>query len=56
MFRGVRLRRCRRNTDHRISYGSDDLQFGALRLPETPGPYAVIVFIHGGCWLNQCSL
>ena len=42
--------------DHSISYGSDDLQFGELRLPETPGPYPVIVLIHGGCWLNQFSL
>jgi acetyl esterase/lipase len=42
--------------DHRISYGKDALQFGELRLPETSGPHPVIVFIHGGCWLNQFSL
>ena len=42
--------------DHRISYGKDALQFGELRLPESAGPYPVIVFIHGGCWLNQFSL
>ena len=42
--------------DHRISYGNDDLQFGELRLPETPGPHPVVVFFHGGCWLNQFSL
>ncbi len=42
--------------DHRISYGDDALQFGELRLPETPAPHRVIVFIHGGCWLNRFSL
>lgn len=42
--------------NHSISYGSDGSQFGELRLPEAPGPYPVIVFIHGGCWLNQFSL
>ena len=42
--------------DHRINYGEDALQFSGLRLPETSGPYPVIVFIHGGCWLNQFSL
>ena len=42
--------------DHHISYGEDALQFGELRLPETSGPHPVIVFFHGGCWLNQFSL
>ena len=42
--------------DYRIDYGGDALQFGELRLPETSGPRPVIVFIHGGCWLNQFSL
>ncbi len=42
--------------DHRMSYGDGALQFGELRLPETPGPHPVIVFIHGGCWLNAFSL
>jgi acetyl esterase/lipase len=42
--------------DYRISYGSENLQFGELRLPEAPGPHPVVVFIHGGCWLNQFSL
>ena len=42
--------------DYRIEYGKDALQFGELRLPETSGPHPVIVFIHGGCWLNQFSL
>lgn len=42
--------------DHHIGYGEDALQFGELRLPETSDPHPVIVFIHGGCWLNQFSL
>lgn len=42
--------------DYVINYGEDALQFGELRLPETPGPHPVVVFIHGGCWLNQFSL
>ncbi len=42
--------------DHRLSYGEDSLQFGELRLPKTPGPHPVVVFIHGGCWLNAFNL
>jgi acetyl esterase/lipase len=42
--------------DHRINYGEDALQFGELRLPETSGAHPVVVFFHGGCWLNQFSL
>lgn len=39
--------------DQRIHYGPGPLQFGNLRLPKTAGPHAVVVFIHGGCWLSQ---
>lgn len=42
--------------DHRINYGTEALQFGELRLPESTSPYPVIAFIHGGCWLNKFSL
>ena len=42
--------------DHWINYGTEALQFGELRLPESAGPCPVIAFIHGGCWLNQFSL
>lgn len=42
--------------DHIISYGEDDLQYGELRLPDGPGPYPVIVLIHGGCWLAQYDI
>jgi acetyl esterase/lipase len=42
--------------DHRFNYGGSPEQFGELRLPPTSGPHPVIVFIHGGCWLNKYSL
>ena len=37
----------------RIPYGPDSLQSGELRLPEGPGPFPVVVLIHGGCWLSE---
>jgi len=42
--------------DHVISYGSDRLQFGELRLPSGQGPYPVMVLIHGGCWLAEYDI
>jgi len=42
--------------DDRIQYGPDPLQFGHLRLPRGPGPYPVVVFLHGGCWLSQYDI
>jgi acetyl esterase/lipase len=42
--------------DHRIQYGPGPLQFGNLRLPKTPGRHAVVVLIHGGCWLSQYDI
>ena len=36
----------------RHSYGSDPAQFGDLRLPTGPGPFPVLVVLHGGCWLD----
>lgn len=42
--------------DHVITYGEDDLQFGELRLPQGEGPFPVMVFIHGGCWLSDYNL
>lgn len=42
--------------DHRIQYGPGPLQFGNLRLPKRPGPYPVLVFVHGGCWLSQFDI
>ena len=41
---------------HRIEYGPGPLQFGNLRLPSGSGPFPVVVFIHGGCWLSQYDI
>ena len=42
--------------EHHIKYGKHLLQFGELRLPQGKGPFPVIVFIHGGCWLSEFDL
>lgn len=39
-----------------IAYGSDDEQFGILRLPTTPPPHPIIVLIHGGMWRAMYDL
>ena len=39
--------------DYRLSYGTNELNFGELRLPKGPGPHPVVVLIHGGCWKAQ---
>jgi len=31
-------------------YGPDAQEFGQLRLPKGPGPFPLVVIIHGGCW------
>ena len=36
-----------------ISYGSDPLQFGELRVPSTRGPHPVAIVVHGGCWVAK---
>ena len=40
----------------RIAYGSSPLQFANLRMPRTPGPHPVVVFVHGGCWLSAFDI
>lgn len=40
----------------RLAYGDDALQFGDLRLPDGPGPFPVVIVIHGGCWLSRWGL
>jgi acetyl esterase/lipase len=48
-----------RDSDHRISYGPDPLQFGQLWLPQGKNQgdsRGLLVFIHGGCWLNEYGI
>lgn len=40
----------------RIAYGDDPLQFADLRLPPGPGPHAVVVVVHGGCWRAKYNI
>jgi acetyl esterase/lipase len=40
----------------RIAYGPSPLQFANLRLPKTPGPHPVVIFVHGGCWLSAFDI
>lgn len=42
--------------DHRLAYGTDPQQFGELRLPQGPGPFPLVVMLHGGCWEAAHSL
>ena len=41
---------------HTIKYGPSPEQFGHLRLPKGPGPFPVVIFVHGGCYLSQYSI
>jgi acetyl esterase/lipase len=34
----------------RISYATEPLQFGELRVPKRQGPHPVAILVHGGCW------
>ncbi len=40
----------------RHAYGQAQQQFGQLRLPAGPGPFPLVVLVHGGCWLNEFDL
>ena len=42
--------------DQRIAYGSNEFQFGELRVPKTPGKHPIAIVIHGGCWMAQYGL
>ncbi len=43
------------DADTQLSYGDKPLQFGKLWLPDAASP-PLIIFVHGGCWLNQFDL
>jgi acetyl esterase/lipase len=48
-----------RPAEHRLAYGDDPLQYALLWNPilaEDMAPKALIVFIHGGCWLNAYDI
>jgi acetyl esterase/lipase len=40
----------------RLAYGPAPDQYGDLYLPASPGPYPVIILLHGGCWRAQFGL
>ena len=40
---------------HRMTYGTDPLQFGELRLPSTKGPHPLAIVVHGGCWVGKLA-
>jgi acetyl esterase/lipase len=39
----------------RIAYGAGPLNFGELRTPPGPGPFPVVVLVHGGCWSSALN-
>lgn len=41
--------------DEIIRYGEDASQFVELRLPDGPGPFPVVVLVHGGCFRDFAS-
>lgn len=40
----------------RIPYGAGSNQFGELRVPSAPGPFPVVMHIHGGFWRAEYDL
>ena len=48
-----------RPAEHKLAYGEDPLQYALLWNPvleQDATPKALIVFIHGGCWLNAYDI
>ncbi len=47
------------DTGQKLDYGAEPLQFGRLFLPasaSTTTPVPLVIFVHGGCWLNAYDL
>tara|TARA_Y100000994_G_scaffold244342_1_gene244032 strand:- start:77 stop:958 length:882 start_codon:yes stop_codon:yes gene_type:complete len=42
-------------SDYEIYYGLELLQFGQLWLPKR-GSYGTVIFVHGGCWMNEYDI
>ena len=42
--------------DARLRYGTDEWQFGDLRLPSGAGPHPLVIGIHGGYWRARYGL
>lgn len=42
--------------DTRVSYGKDSNQFADLRVPRGPGPYPLVLVLHGGFWRAKYDL
>ena len=42
--------------DFAVPYGPEPRQIGHLRIPDGPGPFPVLVMIHGGCWMSFADL
>lgn len=44
------------NPGIRLTYGSEQLQFGELYVPDGAGPFPTAILIHGGFWRNPYDL
>lgn len=40
----------------RQTYGAEPTQFGEFSIPDSPGPYPVVILIHGGFWRTRYDL
>jgi acetyl esterase/lipase len=48
-----------RPADHKIQYGQSEFEFAELWLPSSNSPdqtFPMVIFIHGGCWLNAFDI